>query len=78
METNAREGGDVRRDLFVEGRGVDIARERQSESTMALVRQSESNMALVRQSQPDSGLGFQVRALKTFCVVPWSLGGGGG
>ena len=32
-----------------------------------------ANAAHVRQSRPDSGLGFQVDALKTFQVVPFSL-----
>jgi len=34
-----------------------------------------SNVAHVRQPRPDSGLGFQPTALKTFEVVPLSLGG---
>jgi len=33
-------------------------------------------MAHTRQSRPDSGLGFQVKALKTFYGVPLSLGNG--
>ena len=32
-----------------------------------------ANMASIRQSRPDSGLGFQVKALKNFLVVPSSL-----
>jgi len=35
-----------------------------------------ANMAHVRQSRPDSGLGFQVKVLKPFKVVPFSLGSG--
>jgi hypothetical protein len=31
-------------------------------------------MAHIRQSRPDSGLGFQVKVLKIFQVVPSSLG----
>ena len=31
-------------------------------------------MAHVRQSRPDSGLGFQVKAIESFQVVPFSLG----
>ena len=30
-------------------------------------------MAHVRQSRPDSGLGFQIKVLETFLVVPSSL-----
>ena len=33
-------------------------------------------MAHVRQSRPDYGLGFQVKVLKPFQVVPSSLGSG--
>ena len=33
-------------------------------------------MAHTRQSRPDSGPGFQVKFLKRFQVVPFSLGGG--
>jgi len=33
-------------------------------------------MAHIRQSRPDSGLGFQVKVLKTFQVVPSSLESG--
>ena len=33
-------------------------------------------VAHIRQSRPDSGLDFKVRALKTFGVVPLSLGRG--
>ena len=33
-------------------------------------------MAHIRQSRPDSGLGFQVKALEPFPVVPSSLGSG--
>ena len=35
-------------------------------------------MAHVRQSGPESGLGFQVNVLRTFGVVPSSLGNGVG
>ena len=35
-----------------------------------------TSMAHTRQSRPDSGLGFQVKVLKTFQVVPSSLGSG--
>jgi len=35
-------------------------------------------MAHVRQSGPESGLDFQIKVLKTFQVVPSSLGSGGG
>ena len=35
-------------------------------------------MAHIRQSGPDSGLGFQVKVLKMFLVVPSSLGSGEG
>jgi len=31
----------------------------------------------MRQSRPDSGLGLQAKVLKTFYVVPSSLGSGG-
>ena len=33
-------------------------------------------MAHIRQSRPDYGLGFQVKVLRTFQVVPFSLGSG--
>ena len=33
-------------------------------------------MAHIRQSRPDSGLGFHVKVLQTFQVVPSSFGGG--
>jgi hypothetical protein len=33
-----------------------------------------ANLAHIRQSRPDSGLGFQVKVLQTFQVVPSSLG----
>ena len=33
-------------------------------------------MAHVRQSRPDSGLGFQIKMLATFEIVPNSLGSG--
>ena len=33
-------------------------------------------MAHIRQSRPDSGIGFHVKVLKTFQVVPFSLGSG--
>ena len=33
-------------------------------------------MAHIRQSRPDSGLGFHVKVLKIFQVVPSSLGSG--
>ena len=33
----------------------------------------QANMAHVKQSKPDSGLGFQVKVLKTFQVAPCSL-----
>ena len=36
--------------------------------------QDLTNMAHVRQSRPESGFGGQVKALKTFEVVPSSLG----
>ena len=36
------------------------------------------NVAQVRQSRPDYGLGFQVKVLSTFQVVPSSLCSGGG
>ena len=39
---------------------------------------SGQNMAHPRQSRPDSGLGFQIKVLKTFKVVPYSLGSGTG
>jgi len=42
---------------------------------MALFR-CRANMARKRQSRPDFGLGFQVKVLKTFEVVPSSLGSG--
>ena len=35
-----------------------------------------TNSAHARQSRPDSGLGFQVKVLTTFVVVPSSLGSG--
>ena len=35
-----------------------------------------ANMAHIRQSRPDSNLGFQVRVLTIFLVVPFSLGSG--
>jgi len=48
---------------------------------MAHIRQSRPEhdgkgqiLAHIRQSRPDSGLGFQVKALKTVHVVPTSLG----
>ena len=34
------------------------------------------DMAHTRLSRPDSGLGFQVKVLKTFQMVPSSLGSG--
>ena len=34
---------------------------------------SRANMAHTRQSRPDSGLGFQVKDLKPFSIVPSSL-----
>ena len=34
----------------------------------------QANMAHMRQSRPDSGLGFQIKVLKTFSVVPSWLG----
>ena len=37
-----------------------------------------ANIAHVRQSGPDSGLGFQVKGLKTFSGVSASLGSGTG
>ena len=37
---------------------------------------SSANMAHVRQSRPDPGLGFQVKVVSTFEVVPSSLGSG--
>ena len=33
-----------------------------------------ANMAHIRQSRPDSGLAFEVKALKTFAVFPCSTG----
>ena len=36
----------------------------------------QGNTALIRQSRPDSGLGIQVQAPKSFQVVPSSLGSG--
>jgi len=33
-------------------------------------------MAHIRQPRPDFGLGFQVKVLETFPVVPTSLGSG--
>ena len=52
---------------------------------MAHIRQSRpyktvkaANVAHTRQSRPDSGLDFQARVLKTFQVVPSSLGSGCG
>jgi len=33
-------------------------------------------MASIRQSRPDSGLDFQIKVLRTFEVVPSSLGSG--
>ena len=33
-------------------------------------------MAHIKQSRPDSGLGFQVKVLKTFYAVPSSFGSG--
>jgi len=35
-----------------------------------------ANMANIRQSRPDSGLGYKVKDLKTFEVVPSLLGSG--
>ena len=35
-----------------------------------------ANMAHLRQSRPGFGVGFQVAALQTFCVVPFSWLGG--
>ena len=35
-----------------------------------------ANMAHIRQPRPDSGIGFQVKVLKPFSVVPSSLGRG--
>jgi len=35
----------------------------------------DANIAHTRQSRPDSGLGFQVKRLEIFKVVPSSLGG---
>ena len=37
-----------------------------------------SNMAHLRQPRPDSGLAFQVKGMKSFLVVPSSLGNGVG
>jgi len=37
-----------------------------------------ANMAHVRQSRPEYGLGFQVKVLKPFYIVPSSLGSGSG
>ena len=39
----------------------------------SLVR-CQTNMAHTRQARPDSGLGIQAQALKTFQVVPSSIG----
>ena len=35
-----------------------------------------ANVAPTLQSRPDSGLGFEVKVLTTFQVVPFSLGSG--
>ena len=35
-----------------------------------------ANVAHIKQSRPDSGLGVQVKVVKTFQVVPTSLGSG--
>ena len=39
-------------------------------------RPNRANMAHIGQSRPDSGLGFQVKALRTFGGVPSSRGSG--
>ena len=50
---------------------------RRYRANLAHIRQSRpANMAHIRQSRTDSGLGFQVKALKTFRVVLFSLGSG--
>ena len=39
-------------------------------------RLCNQNMAHIRRSRPDYGLGFQVKVLKIFQVVPSSIGNG--
>jgi len=39
-------------------------------------RRCRANMAHTRQPRPDYGLGFQVKSLEIFQVVPYSLGSG--
>ena len=42
--------------------------------TVKHIRDSRETSAHIRQSRPGSGLGFQVKVLKTFEVAPSSLG----
>ena len=43
---------------------------------MAHISQTQINQAQIRQSRQESGLGLQVKVLKTFEGVPSSLGSG--
>ena len=55
-------------------RGRERERERQRGPGRRVQRHCRANSAQIRQSRPDSGLGFQGKALETFLVVPSSLG----
>ena len=44
--------------------------------TVAESDRCRANMANVRHSRPNSGIGFAIKALKIFEVVPFSLGSG--
>ena len=46
------------------------------ELAVSYCRSCRANVAHTRQSGPDSGLSFKVKVLKTFQVVPSSLGSG--
>jgi len=47
-----------------------------SSHSLLRVQRCQANVAFIRQSRPDSGIGFQSKALKPFEVVFSSLGGG--
>ena len=45
-------------------------------SPLLLPERCRADLARIRHSRPDSGLGFQIKALTTFKVAPFRLGSG--
>ena len=58
------------------GFGVQVSLRMSTKTAYKLGYRCRANMAHIRQSRPDSGLGFQVKILTPFHVVPSSLGSG--